>query len=110
MEQKGGDFTMENGKRLIDANALFQEADKALFMGFHAEERKRNFLDMISAMLDNCSTVDAVEVVHGHWCWEGRFKACSQCGSYVEWDETLGANFWKFCPYCGARMDGEEDG
>lgn len=51
---------------------------------------------------------DAVK--RGHWCWEGRFKACSQCGSYVEWDETLGANFWKFCPYCGTRMDGEEDG
>lgn len=50
-------------------------------------------------------TVDAVPVVHGKWCWEGRFKACSCCGSYVEWDETLGADFWKFCPHCGARMD-----
>jgi NADH pyrophosphatase NudC (nudix superfamily) len=50
-------------------------------------------------------------VVHGHWCWEGKFKACSECGSYVEWDETLGANFWKFCPYCGAKMDGgDQDG
>ena len=53
-------------------------------------------------------TVDAVEVVHGHWCWEGKFKACSECGSYVEWDETLGANFWKFCPYCGAKMEATE--
>jgi NADH pyrophosphatase NudC (nudix superfamily) len=56
-----------------------------------------------------CEFVDKtklMEVVHGHWCWEGKFKACSECGSYVEWDETLGANFWKFCPYCGAKMDG----
>ena len=51
-----------------------------------------------------------VPVVHGHWCWEGKFKACSECGSYVEWDETLGANFWKFCPHCGAKMDGDEHG
>ena len=53
-------------------------------------------------------TADAVEVVHGHWCWEGKFKACSQCGSYIEWDETLGANFWKYCPHCGAKMDGKK--
>lgn len=52
---------------------------------------------------------EVAEVVHGWWCWEGKFKACSRCGSYVEWDETLGANFWKFCPYCGAKMDGGGD-
>lgn len=22
---------------------------------------------------------------------------------------TLGANFWKFCPYCGTKMDGGAD-
>ena len=42
---------------------------------------------------------DVVKVVHGEWCWEGKFKACSKCGSYVEWNETLGANFWKYCPF-----------
>ena len=51
-------------------------------------------------------SADVAPVVHGRWCWEGRFKACSICGSYVEWDENLGANFWKFCPNCGALMDG----
>ena len=51
--------------------------------------------------------VDVAPVVHGEWCWEGKFKACSRCGSYVEWNETLGANFWNFCPYCGAKMDKE---
>jgi NADH pyrophosphatase NudC (nudix superfamily) len=49
---------------------------------------------------------DVAPVVHGEWCWEGKFKACSKCGSYVEWNETLGVNFWKYCPYCGAKMDG----
>lgn len=49
---------------------------------------------------------DVAPVVHGEWCWKGKFKACSRCGSYVEWNETLGANFWKYCPYCGAKMDG----
>lgn len=45
---------------------------------------------------------------HGRWMWEGRFKACSECGSYIDWNDTLGANHWRFCPYCGAKMDGEE--
>ena len=53
-------------------------------------------------------TVDAAPVVHGHWCWQGKFRACSKCGSYVEFTETLGASFWKFCPYCGAHMDLKE--
>jgi len=47
------------------------------------------------------------KAAHGRWMWEGQFKACSECGSYVEWSETLGANFWKYCPYCGIKM--EED-
>lgn len=56
--------------------------------------------------IKNAPAADVVEVVHGEWCWEGKFKACSKCGSYVEWNETLGANFWKYCPFCGAKMDG----
>jgi NADH pyrophosphatase NudC (nudix superfamily) len=44
---------------------------------------------------------------HGYWAWEGRFKACSECGSYIDWDDTLGANHWSFCPYCGTQMDGD---
>lgn len=62
-----------------------------------------------SRMVELLPAADVAAVVHGKWCWEGKFKACSECGSYVEWNETLGANFWKFCPYCGAKMDKEDD-
>ena len=48
---------------------------------------------------------DVAPVRHGHWCWEGRFSACSICGSYVEFTETLGASHWKYCPNCGAVME-----
>lgn len=57
---------MANEKRMIYSDSLFEAASKAEFMGFRAKEWKQNFLDLISAMLDNCSTVSAVEVVHGH--------------------------------------------
>lgn len=95
---------MATEKRLIyldEAIARIKD-DGILGSGYSDDER----IDDVCDMLECCHTVDAVEVVHGHWCWEGKFKACSECGSYVEWDETLGANFWKFCPFCGAKMDG----
>ena len=95
---------MANEKRLIDAHDLWSDIMMLPHNGdmVSSEEVEQAIMD--------APTVDAVEVVHGHWCWEGRFKACSKCGSYVEWDETLGANFWKFCPYCGAKMDGDGNG
>lgn len=60
----------------------------------------------------------------GEWCWEnaqwykptaytaeGRWKGagmgdyrCSIC------DETVSGNSYKYCPYCGARMDGGSNG
>lgn len=55
-------------------------------------------------------TIDYAPIVHGEWLWEGRYKACSECGSYIN-SETLGYSFWRYCPYCGAKMDGgKEDG
>ena len=46
-------------------------------------------------------TVDAVEVVHGRW--ESHTNAsveCSVCDGVV-------LMRFKFCPHCGAKMDGE---
>lgn len=96
---------MVNEKRLIYADAFFKEADKALFMGFRAEERKRNFLDMISAMLDNCPTVDAVEVVRCKDC-----KHMSECRGETLCDNPMGI-FGRntaddFCSH-GERREGE---
>lgn len=66
------------------------------------------YLTLVTAQknIRKIPAADVAPMVHGEWCWEGKFKACSRCGSYVEWNETLGANFWNFCPYCGAKMDG----
>ena len=68
--------------------------------------RHSGVADIAMCEVDRVPAADVVKVVHGEWCWEGKFKACSKCGSYVEWNETLGANFWKYCPFCGAKMDG----
>ena len=61
-------------------------------------------LDILAEM----PTADVQEVRHGHWeCNYDRgafyiVYVCSECGR-----ETLVKE--NFCPYCGARMDGEEE-
>lgn len=94
--------------RLIDANELDGKLE-ALVQKYTAQGRPEVAKDysFVKTILLTARTVDAVEVVHGHWCWEGRFRACSECGSYVEFTETLGASHWKYCPYCGAKMGAE---
>ena len=59
--------------------------------------------------LDEIPAADVVEVRHGEWRYDGDYKACSLCGTFVEWN-TLGTSHWKYCPYCGAKMDGKGEG
>ena len=98
-----GCLKMANEKRLVYAQEVKEIFDYEVHSG------ATDLFDAFDSAIENATTVDAVEVVHGHWCWEGRFRACSECGSYVEFTETLGASHWKYCPNCGAKMDGGLD-
>lgn len=66
-------------------------------------ERDRKIRDAFMAL----PTVDAVPVVHGRWKEDSSgygFWICSACG-FVS--EASAANMlYKFCPHCGAKMDG----
>ena len=96
-------------QRLVYANEVSERADEVTFMGFMAKDRKQHLLDLVSAILENIPTVDAVEVVHGRWqlqrYYSGMRKGmvarivCSECGYPNE--ET------NYCPNCGAKMDGD---
>lgn len=67
----------------------------------------------IKAMLESLTAVDAVPVVHGRWVpdtWRGNdimsggsMATCSECGK--GWLDT---RRMRFCPNCGAKMDGGE--
>lgn len=102
--------------RLIDADAIELEPDQynafamngVAFAGRFGGKTAAMVQNALKHMIDNAHTVDAVPVVHGRWMWEGQFKACSECGTYIDWDNTLGANHWRYCPQCGAKMDGKE--
>lgn len=55
-------------------------------------------------LIEKAPTVDAVPVVHGAWQVTDRFKACSVCG--YAFARLLPD---KYCPNCGAMMDGGAD-
>lgn len=65
------------------------------------------------AEIEAAPTVDAVPVVHGRWVgaplWGSGNCPCSECGSqYIIYVYPHGEIREKYCPNCGARMDGAE--
>lgn len=84
--------------RLIDADALgVCKANRNVFDKPEYADGWNSAIDII----ENAPTVDAVEVVHGEWIEYGlRNPQCSVCKKFNY--ETS-----RFCPNCGAKMDGE---
>lgn len=101
---------MATEKRLIDANALLKMLDKRTKTAYPNE-----FYGLMLAhdYIDDAPTVDAVEVVHGHWektidnCTV--MHKCSVCGARVVKGFYEYENPNRYCYHCGAKMDGEKD-
>ena len=92
--------------RLIDANACYWRADEK-HAAFYQE---RAGMYHLRNLLEDCPTVDAVEVVHGRWEEDKPPKhyiftgvdviyRCSECNNRFIHDTH-------YCPNCGAKMDG----
>lgn len=89
---------------LIDRDRLLTERMKSKY--YHLPNG-----DIAVPLIDigHAPVVDAVPVVHGHWKEDPSgygFWICSACG-FVS--EASAANMlYKFCPVCGAKMDGKD--
>jgi hypothetical protein len=103
-----------NEKRLIDAerfNRILQN-----FEGHLLEAGKTEGAEAVKTIIKGLKTeptVDAVEVVHGHWIehpnaemhngkWVSNYE-CSECCCFYRTHEN-------YCGYCGAKMDGDGNG
>jgi hypothetical protein len=108
-----GGEVMANEKRLIDANEAFEMITD--FAG-QAETKSAYAAFWKSAKaIQQMSTVDAVEVVHGRWVLakprrKGRNATyrCTACGKLRSsyYNDVFQ---WEYCP-CGAKMDGDGNG
>ena len=99
---------------LIDKDALhFKIADWQLILSetYGINDEYVRCLEDVLGMVDNAPTIDAVEVKHGSWekakphgvvIYSNAYAECSSCHSviYLGWE-------MKYCPNCGAKMDGE---
>ena len=92
--------------RLIDADrALEIVRDQGI-----AHPNAYHLTNYATLILREAPTVDAVQVVHGRWETNSDRPdtlICSVC--------KCGFDMWKhdphnFCPNCGAKMDGDENG
>ena len=69
--------------------------------------------DNIVQLMKDAPEADVVEVRHGRWVhtdyamhWHGKDE-CSECTYHTSDRDDL--SHLKYCPNCGARMDGDED-
>lgn len=93
--------------RLIDADALLEQMKVRLPMEDDITEGVSNCAKIARRLVAKAPTVDAVK--HGRWIEETTFCcSCSIC------NHTRGGTAYEdcqnYCPNCGARMDGAEDG
>lgn len=62
---------------------------------------------MVKRAINEAPTADVVEVRHGDWKRDEKFHPyCSACGENP-WSALVAENNLKYCPNCGAKMDGE---
>lgn len=95
-----------NDKRLIYVNDIYSLFNQNGIARLHVSD------------IDTIPRVDAVEVVHGRWeemHYEGgildgtNFDRCSVCGYERVFDDPALKTVFKYCPNCGAKMDGGAD-
>ncbi len=88
-----------HGRRLIDADALIDDLEMKPWV--HVTDYNIAYYAVKGA-----ETVYDVTMVHGKWTADGH---CSVCGEHaLFWAMSSGYSASKFCPNCGARMDGEQ--
>ena len=89
---------------LIDRDRLLSERMKSKYYHLPNGDIAVPLID-----IENAPVVDAVPVRHGRWKEDPSgygFWICSVCGFVSE--ASAADMLYKFCPVCGAKMDGKD--
>lgn len=72
--------------------------------------RDKIYLDGVMAVIDTAPAADVAEVVHGEWLDNDDRCYCNRCFEFsctvTDDTGTIYNDLTKFCPNCGAKMDG----
>ncbi len=97
-------------KKLVELDAALEGLENLNAISFYeANEHSKEAYMETKGMLKALPTVDAVPVRYGHWKEDTGgygFWICSACGFVSE--ASAADMLYKFCPVCGARMDGKD--
>ena len=65
----------------------------------------------IREVIKTITAADVAPVRHGRWIqcnYMDKSAKCSECGGYYT-RFTVNERYPEYCPYCGAKMDGDND-
>ncbi len=97
--------------RYIDADLIEYKAICAPMLdGVLVRTKQLDGFYAIKKDIEAIPTADVQEVRHGHWARLGWDEWCCTCCGFVtttegSWDKPAE----KYCPECGAKMDGGKD-
>lgn len=103
--------------RREDARRMVVQLDKYAWKSPVSDERRVTVdVDLVKFGLDRIPAADVAPVRHGHWIGEGDGYAdgalvydvwhCSECDYCIDDGTDAPELLPKFCPNCGAKMDG----
>lgn len=107
--------------RLIDVDNLITELDE--LAESYVDNNYNNFtrdmhniyrqqgVDVAIELVKMQEPIDPVK--HGHWeycgyCANLPIAYCTACHEYALYNDDTSIAYSKYCPYCGARMDGDD--
>ena len=115
---------MASERRLIDVNdfmAKLKERHENIMqdpeVSKHMKWCEAVHYGATTEIIEKMPTIEATPVVHGRWekCWQEKSRhyfRCSNCQmAYMDGVSgaiapEYGSRAWRYCPNCGAKMDG----
>lgn len=77
------------------------------------KENREGYKTCKNCSMLNIPSTDVQPIRHGRWTYPYKDKdinQCSECRSCVQDKISNVREMFAYCPFCGARMDGEQHG